>query len=201
MMQVLSSEVDAGCTVQAPTTSRMPRPPLAISVLVLALLFMPLVHAQTYRCNPGFTENAQNIQDNQCCMWIADVDEPLKRYGKCTLVVGGVINFGSRLITSIPIDAFDNCGSPEAILLGTNKLTSIADVKFPDQLMNLTLGGNQITSLARAKFPNSLKYLTLDGNKITTLSDVNFPDSLMLLTLNNNAITSISGMKFPASLT
>jgi len=151
-----------------------------------------------------------------CCLWggktVASpaTFRPLERIGTCTSAqytatgsTESVLNLTDpytdsnviNSITSIPALAFQNCGSPDVLLLDNHKnITMLDGVSFPPSLKILSLKNNLVQTLSGLHALTALRVLDLEANKIKSVSGVVFPPSLTHLSLKNNEITSMNGV-------
>lgn len=90
--------------------------------------------------------------------------------------------------------------SLKKLILYTNQIISLSEVRFPHLLETLDLENNRISSIIEAVFPDSLRELNLSYNYITSLQFVMFNDGLQKLNLSMNKVSAVQGLKFPSNL-
>ncbi|RHZ05283.1 hypothetical protein DYB26_002880, partial [Aphanomyces astaci] len=74
-------------------------------------------------------------------------------------------------------------------VLSSNNISSIDNVTFPNQLVNLSLSSNFIgNSAVHLNESESLKTLNLSYNRISRLANMTLPSTLEILNMSGNAL-------------
>ncbi|ODV69390.1 outer arm dynein light chain 1 [Hyphopichia burtonii NRRL Y-1933] len=89
------------------------------------------------------------------------------------------------------------------LVLDSNRITSIEDIRFPPSIVSLSMVNNKLKYLPQNVddfFPPNLLSLNFSCNDLLTLQGVKFPSTLQFLDVQLNSLKKLDGILWPENL-